>query len=86
MSHSTSDRELGPWIKYKRRVDNVPISARLVMREDEKMLEVREKRMGDFHCPNCKYLLTQQSTGQFPNFFLDPKKFHAAHRLVETPP
>ena len=86
MGASTSDHPLGPWIRYKRMVDNFPLSARLVMRGDKKMLEVKEKRMGDFHCPNCKYLLTQQSTGQFPNFYLEPKKFHAAHRLVDPCP
>lgn len=78
-------QQLGPWIKYARLVDNARVSARLVNRDGTKMLEVKENRMSDFTCPKCKYLLTQRDTGAFPNFFLEPKKFHQAHRVLDPP-
>ncbi|MCK5641829.1 MAG: hypothetical protein KAJ19_13585 [Gammaproteobacteria bacterium] len=83
---SSSIEPLDQWRRYKRIVDNVRIDARLVDREGTKMLEVKESRMSDFHCPNCKYLLTQRDTGAFPNFFLEPKNFHAAHTPLDPNP
>ena len=77
---------LGPWKRYKRRADNVEVSARLVNRDGTKLLEVKESRMSDFQCPNCKYLLTQRDTGAFPNFFLEPKIFHEHHRPLDPTP
>lgn len=74
----------GPWKKYARRADNVKVTARLVERKGAKFLEVKEKRMGDFTCPNCSYLLSQQDTGAFPNFFIDPAKFHESHRSLDS--
>lgn len=78
--------QLGPWKRYKRRADNVTISARLVQRDGVKLLEVKENRMPDFHCPNCQYLLTQRDTGAFPNFVLEPQLFHEAHKLADPEP
>lgn len=77
---------LSPWKKYKRRADNVIVSARLVLRKGTKLLEVKESRMSDFCCPNCKYMLTQRDTGAFPNFFLEPKIFHEFHRPLDPEP
>jgi len=77
---------LGPWKNYVRRADNVRVSARLIQRDGTKLLEVKESRMDDFCCPNCKYLLTQRDTGAFPNFFLEPKIFHEGHRPLDTEP
>lgn len=78
--------QLGPWKRYKRQADNVTISARLIERNGVKLLEVKESRMSDFRCPNCKYLLTQRDIGAFPNFFLEPQLFHEAHRPVDPEP
>ena len=77
---------LTPWRRYKRRADNVEVNARLVHRDGTKLLEIRESRMPDFQCPNCKYLLTQRDTGAFPNFFLEPKIFHEYHRPLDPTP
>jgi len=77
---------LGPWKNYIRRADHVKVSARLIQRDKMKFLEVKEPRMEDFHCPNCKYLLTQRDTGAFPNFFLEPKIFHDNHRPLDPTP
>ncbi len=77
---------LSSWKRYKRRADNVIVSARLVQRGGTKLLEVKESRMSDFTCPECKYLLTQRDTGAFPNFFLEPRIFHEAHKLVDPEP
>lgn len=76
---------LGAWKKYKRTADNVEVTARIVSRDGTKLLEVKESRMSDFHCPNCKYLLTQRDTGSFPNFFLEPKIFHENHKPKVDP-
>ncbi len=69
------------------------VSARLVLRLDpatnsagEKLLEVKENRMADFPCPNCKYLITQRNSGSFPNFFLEPVLFHEAHKPIDPIP
>ena len=75
-----------PWLAYMRRADNVKVSARLVVREDVKLMEVRESRMPDFACPHCRYLLTQRDTGAFPNFFLEPKIFHEHHKPLDKQP
>lgn len=73
----------GPWKKYARLADNVRVTARLVEWKGGKFLEVKEKRMGDFTCPNCSYLLSQQDTGAFPNFFIETQKFHQSHRPLD---
>ncbi len=59
------------------------MSARLVILRGEKLLEVKEARMDDFPCPNCQYLITQRNSGIFPNFLLEPKIFHDAHKPVD---
>ena len=75
-----------PWITYIRRADNVRVSARLIEREGEKFLEVKESNRSDFCCPNCKYLLTQRDTKDFPNFVLEPKIFHEFHKPLDPSP
>lgn len=74
------------WKRYKRCADNVTVSARLVSRDGEKFLEVKESRMLNFQCPNCKYLITQGNYEAFPNFFLEPKIFHETHRPLDPTP
>ena len=71
------------WKRYARRADNVKVQARLVEKEGKKFLEVKENKVGNFVCPNCAYLLSQEDTGVFPNFFLQPNLFHQAHRPLD---
>ena len=78
---------LSEWRKYKRRADNIEVSARLVTIIDQvrgkiKVLEIKENRMPDFACPNCKHLITQGNSQVFPNFFLEPKIFHEGHKPI----
>lgn len=75
--------QLSPWKNYKRRVDNVPVSARLVNLDGTKLLEVKESRGSEFRCPDCKYLLTQREAEEVPNFFLEPPVFHEFHRPLD---
>lgn len=77
-----SSSHLTSWLKYKRYSDNREVSARLVRMGDTKYMEVKESRIGPFHCPACGELLTQATTGAFPNFFLEPKLFHEKHKPV----
>ncbi len=78
--------QLSPWKKYKRRVDNVPAEGRLVLRNGEKLLEVKESKGDDYSCPSCKHLITQRNGRDLPNFFLEPVIFHETYKPVDPKP
>jgi hypothetical protein len=73
---------LSPWMPYKRYSDGKQVSARLVGMGTKKMMQVREKMMGDFCCPKCGELLSQHDTGEFPDTYLEPPIFHDRHKPI----
>jgi hypothetical protein len=74
---------LGPWKRYRRRVDNVKLEARLIEWQGTKYLEVRESRGEDFCCPYCSTLLSQKNGGRVPPALLETKIFHERHEPLD---
>lgn len=80
---TASTSVLTPWRRYRRRTDNSTVSGRLVKKDGKTLMEVKESKMPNFCCPNCKYPITQGNSGAFPNFFLETQIFHENHRPLD---
>jgi hypothetical protein len=83
---STSDQytDVTEWKKYRRYSDRGTVSARLVRKKGgERLMEVKELRVGPFQCPHCQKTLSQVDTGAFPNALLEPRIFHENHKPLD---
>lgn len=70
-----------PWRKYKRRSDNKEVAARLC--PGHRLMEIREFQEENFHCPECKTLLSSGNGNEFPDTFLAPSVFHERHSPMD---
>lgn len=78
-TRSTSDPT--PWKWYKRCSDNVKVEARLF--PVHRVMQVRESRGEDVHCPECRTLLSKGNGKEFPDVYLLPEVFHKRHKPLD---
>jgi hypothetical protein len=69
-----------PWLQYKRRSDNMKVEARLFQKGATKLMEVKESKQEDFHCPACRELLSRGNGSLFPHLILEPHIFHERYK------